>query len=945
MGPYTLLARLGEGGMGVVYLARDPAGTRVAVKLLHARMDAHPDFRRRFAREVAAAKRVARFCTAPVLDADVDGRLAYLVTEYVEGPSLKQHVTTYGPLRGSALDGLAASMAMALRAIHGAGVVHRDLKPSNVLLSQVGPKVIDFGVAWLADSDLSSTVLGTPAYMSPEQISGGPVGPASDIFSWGCTVAFAAAGTPPFGSGTIPTLLLRIVNDPPTLTGLPAPLHDLVLATLHKNPTARPTAQALMDHLSVGPASTAIGTTSAGRNPSDTSTGDTAGTPGTDADGTAGAPGTDAGGEAGAPGTGLSNGEGAGNASTTGASAAGASDASTAGAGARMPGTSDATTASAALPGARDAARTPGASLSGEGVVSSPGGNLWGPGGAGSAGTSAGAKSTGRDDTGESAGSPGPGSGAQGAGTGSGAQGAVPGGAGEGGDANAPSASGPRGSGGGGADVPSASAPPGAGAARSGTAEPGATRAAPTPPHGTSPAGAAVSSAGPNPGSPGGAGVSMAGASAGDAGVGAGMARAGGGGAGDVGASSTTAPPGAGAARGGTAGAVVNRRKVLTAAAALVVAVAGVSVALALRGDGKTTTAGTSTTSPTAATAQPTPENPLRSKGPITFYAPEEPAAAKQAALWEDDRPRDAELMRKLAQVPHAIRLAQPEVRSKVETTITAAERAGAVPVFLVNYMPDAECRPTTTDAMRTYQEWLAGVARQIGSAKAVVILEPGSLVKMPGTDQCPGLQGSPEQRYQDLRQAVQTLKANPRTAVYLDGSQDHWPGTEIMAERLIRAGVDRTDGFFLNTASYQSTANSVEYGKALSACIAVRLKTGGTTCPKDATVDPAAMPHFVVDTSRNGQGSWSPKRHYADPQTWCNPPGRGVGDRPTTETGEELVDAYLWIARAGTSSGRCRRGTDGEKDPERGVVSPESGEWWADLALERAKNANPPLR
>ncbi|NJP89936.1 protein kinase [Nonomuraea sp. FMUSA5-5] len=781
VGPYTLLARLGEGGMGVVYLARDPAGTRVAVKLLHARMDAHPDFRRRFAREVAAAKRVARFCTAPVLDADVDGRLAYLVTEYVEGPSLKQHVTTYGPLRGSALDGLAASMAMALRAIHGAGVVHRDLKPSNVLLSQVGPKVIDFGIAWLADADLSSTVLGTPAYMSPEQISGGPVGPASDIFSWGCTVAFAAAGTPPFGSGTIPTLLLRIVNDPPTLTGLPGPLHDLVLAALHKNPTARPTAQALMDHLSVGPTDGAgapvIGTTGGGKGPS----GDT------DPSGT-GPSSTGAGGTAGTPGTGPSNDEGAGNASTTGASVARASDASTAGTSARIAGTSDATTA-----------------------------------GTGIAGTGGGAKGAGLAGTG--------------------------------------------GGGGGGVDVPSASAPPGAGAARGGTAE------------------------------------------------------------------------------GGATGTAVNRRKVLTAMAALVVAVAGVSVALALRGDGKTTTADTSTMPPAAATAQPTPENPLRSKGPVTFYAPEEPGAAKQAALWKDDRPQDAELMRKLAQVPHAIRLAQPEVRSKVETTIAAAERAGAVPVFLVNYMPDAECRPTTTDAMRTYQEWLAGVARQIGSAKAVVILEPGSLVKMPGTDQCPDLQGSPEQRYKDLRQAVQTLKANPRTAVYLDGSQDHWPGTEIMAERLIRAGVDRTDGFFLNTAAYQSTANSVEYGKALSACIAVRLKTGGTTCPKDATVDPAAMPHFVVDTSRNGQGSWSPKKHYADPQTWCNPPGRGVGDRPTTETGEELVDAYLWIARAGTSSGRCRRGTDGEKDPERGVVSPESGEWWADLALERAKNANPPLR
>jgi cellulase/cellobiase CelA1 len=104
-------------------------------------------------------------------------------------------------------------------------------------------------------------------------------------------------------------------------------------------------------------------------------------------------------------------------------------------------------------------------------------------------------------------------------------------------------------------------------------------------------------------------------------------------------------------------------------------------------------------------------------------------------------------------------------------------------------------------------------------------------------------------------------------------------------------------------------------------------------------------MPHFVVDTSRNGQGSWAGNKKWPDPQTWCNPPGRGVGDRPTTETGEELADAYLWIARAGSSGGRCRRGTNGDQDPERGVVSPESGQWWGDLALERAKNASPPLR
>ncbi|PZG15236.1 serine/threonine-protein kinase, partial [Nonomuraea aridisoli] len=269
VGPYTLLGRLGEGGMGVVHLGQGPDGARVAVKLLHARMDADPDFRRRFAREVAAARRVARFCTAPVLDADVLGEVAYLVTEYVEGPSLGQAVRASGPLKGSALDGLAAATAMALRAIHGAGVVHRDLKPSNVLLSQVGPKVIDFGIAQLADAETSGTIVGTPAYMSPEQAMGGEVGPASDIFSWGGTVAFAAAGAPPFGTGPVPAVLARVVNAPPELSGLSGPLLELVVAALAKDPADRPTAQELMDRLSFADPSVL---TAAAGNPSARST-------------------------------------------------------------------------------------------------------------------------------------------------------------------------------------------------------------------------------------------------------------------------------------------------------------------------------------------------------------------------------------------------------------------------------------------------------------------------------------------------------------------------------------------------------------------------------------------------------------------------------------------------------------------------------------------------
>ncbi|MGP3957345.1 glycoside hydrolase family 6 protein, partial [Nonomuraea sp. 3N208] len=423
-----------------------------------------------------------------------------------------------------------------------------------------------------------------------------------------------------------------------------------------------------------------------------------------------------------------------------------------------------------------------------------------------------------------------------------------------------------------------------------------------------------------------------------------------------------------GAAESAATPAAVRRRRLLAAAAAVVVAVAGTSAALLWRGqggavgvqdqkgrgdgtaqtgngDGGSSHATTSTASTTASGGdQAAAQNPLRAQDNVRFYAPAEPAASRQADQWAEDRPLDAELMRKLAAVPYAIRLGEPEVRAKIDNVISGAEQAGGVPVFLINYMPGSDCKPATPAELAAYQEWIKGIAGQIGSAKAVVILEPGSLVKISGAKDCDP-QGSPDQRYQDLGKAAQTLKANPGTAVYLDGSQDLYPGKEIMAERLIGAGIDKVDGFFLNTAGYQRTAKAVAYGESLSACISIRLATGDKACPSYTTVDPSTMPHFVVDTARSGHGSWAPAEHYKDPQTWCNPPGRGVGDRPTTATGEELVDAYLWITKAGASSGRCRRGTDGEKDPARGVVAPEAGEWWGEMALERAKLANPPLR
>jgi predicted Ser/Thr protein kinase len=249
VGGVRLLGRLGEGGMGVVFLGQDGDGRLVCVKLIRPEYARDERFRARFAGETAAARRVARFCTAQVLDAGTDGDLAYLVTEYIEGPTLTAALDRDGPMHGSTLDSLAIGIAAALNGIHAAGVVHRDLKPGNVLLSRVGPKVIDFGIARALDALESHTepgsVVGTPAYMAPEQFRGTTT-TATDVFSWGAVVTFAATGRPPFGTGAPYALMHRVLSDPPDLGALERPLLDLVLRALDKEPDRRPTARELL---------------------------------------------------------------------------------------------------------------------------------------------------------------------------------------------------------------------------------------------------------------------------------------------------------------------------------------------------------------------------------------------------------------------------------------------------------------------------------------------------------------------------------------------------------------------------------------------------------------------------------------------------------------------------------------------------------------------------
>ncbi|WP_371656633.1 MULTISPECIES: serine/threonine-protein kinase [unclassified Streptomyces] len=246
------MARLGSGGMGQVYLARSPGGRLVAVKVVRPELARDADFRRRFAREVTAARRVNGAFTAGVVDADPDASPAWLAVVYVPGVSLGEAISGHGPWSAQPVLALGAGLAEALEAIHAAGVVHRDLKPSNVLLAADGPRVIDFGISVASeDSVLTHTgmTIGTPGFMSPEQLTGQQVGPASDVFALGALLAYTATGVGPFGTGTPHALHFRAVYEQPSLASLSPELRPVVAACLAKQPDQRPTVDALLNWL------------------------------------------------------------------------------------------------------------------------------------------------------------------------------------------------------------------------------------------------------------------------------------------------------------------------------------------------------------------------------------------------------------------------------------------------------------------------------------------------------------------------------------------------------------------------------------------------------------------------------------------------------------------------------------------------------------------------
>jgi predicted Ser/Thr protein kinase len=245
LGPYRLLDRIGEGGMGVVHLAADAENRMVAVKVLRPQAAGDSTARRRLAREVETMRRVRSPFVAEVIDADVTGNIPYIVTRYVPGRTLEEVVEIHGPLDSPRLHRLACGLAGALAAVHGAGVVHRDLKPGNVMLVGDDPVVIDFGIAQVGDTTrLTQTgmFMGTPGYLAPEVIEGQPSGPPADVHSWGATVAFAATGQPPYGTGSYEVVFYRILQGSPRLDGVRGGLHMLVAAAMTREPSQRPTA-------------------------------------------------------------------------------------------------------------------------------------------------------------------------------------------------------------------------------------------------------------------------------------------------------------------------------------------------------------------------------------------------------------------------------------------------------------------------------------------------------------------------------------------------------------------------------------------------------------------------------------------------------------------------------------------------------------------------------
>ncbi|RJK94953.1 glycoside hydrolase family 6 [Vallicoccus soli] len=393
------------------------------------------------------------------------------------------------------------------------------------------------------------------------------------------------------------------------------------------------------------------------------------------------------------------------------------------------------------------------------------------------------------------------------------------------------------------------------------------------------------------------------------------------------------------------------------------------------------------------ATAAPAPAAPAGTR----FYVPEpNPDAVEQVAdLRADGRRTEANLIQKVLDTPTAVWVEDGtprEVQRSVQRTMRDAAAQRAVPVLVLYNIPFRDCAQYSAGgatSVEEYEAWVDAVARGIGGREAVVAVEPDGLGIIPWYTTLDGQQDwcqpaeadaqtAAAERFRMLNHAVDQLTALPRTKVYLDGTHDGWLGVGEITDRLVKAGVERADGFFVNASNYRWTDRLVRYGRWISQCayLVERRDVDPRTCasqyypadPSDVStwdrtdaayeaayeaaglsMRPRQMAHFIVDTSRNGQGPWTPPAGaFPDPQDWCNPPGRGVGLRPTTRTGDPLVDAYVWIKVPGESDGQCSRGTgtgNDVVDPVWRQVDPAAGQWFRRQAVELVRLAVPSLR
>lgn len=368
------------------------------------------------------------------------------------------------------------------------------------------------------------------------------------------------------------------------------------------------------------------------------------------------------------------------------------------------------------------------------------------------------------------------------------------------------------------------------------------------------------------------------------------------------------------------------------------------------------------------------------------FYAPGfEPAAHQQwVQLISHGARGDADLIRKLESVPRGVWVTggtASATRHDVQLTTVLAAAKDEVPVLVAYNIPGRDCGGLSAGGAQTtadYEAWIDAFAEGLGDRRAVVILEPDGLGLLPSG--CGGPSAAypftDAERYAELNYAVDRLEQQPQAIVYLDGTHSRWLGVGDAARRLVTAGVQSAQGFYVNVSNYQPTDRLAKYSTWISECIAFanNPEEGGWRlghydwCASQyypANVDDFstwhlsdewyaanlghAVPttHFVVDTSRNGRGPWQPSASYPDAQDWCNPPGRGLGVRPTADTGVPLADAYLWVKVPGESDGSCTRGlgpAGTTVDPEWGFVDPAAGDWFPEQALQLAQLASPPL-